>query len=566
MNKGQNLTIAVLICVAALAAVLYLVTKGPRKTGQEAIKGKSAEDAVDIKARLAQYAPTPVKVDPSLLTENERAVLAELIAAARKVDDIYWKQSAPEGLALKAELERSADLRDRDFLRYLLINFGPWDRLDENRPFIGTKAKPAGAAFYPPDLAREEFEAHLKERPELRESFESPYTIIRRKEGGLEAVPYNIAYREDLEAAAGHLRRAADITDEPELREYLPARADDLLSNDYYKSDCLWIDLKKSTVEIVIGPYEVYEDGLLGLKAAYESYVYVNDWEETAKVRGCLDFIGDMQKNLPVAEKYKAQEVAGLESPLHVVYEVFAAGDARAGVQTSAFVLPNDEKVREQKGTKKVFLKNVMQAKFEKCLVPIARRVLAEREAARVSFFAYFTETMLHEISHALGLNYITLADGTRTTVNKALRDLQPAVEEAKADVVGVYQVPLLIEKGWIPADREQEIYATYLAGMFRAVRFGANEAHGLGTLVQLNYLREKGAFVYDEAGRGFSVDPDRVRDAVRSLAAELLIIEGDGDYDRAGAFLKRYSGLSEEVKALLAGLKDIPVDIAPVF
>lgn len=566
MNKRPSLTIVILVFVAALAAILYLVTKGPRKAGEEAMNNKSAVDTLDIKARLARYVPTPVKVDPSLLTENERAVVSELIAAARKVDDIYWKQSAPEGLALKAELEKSVELRDRDLLRYLLINFGPWDRLDGNRPFIGKKAKPAGAAFYPPDLAREEFEAYLKERPELRESFESPYTIIRRKEGGLEAVSYNVAYREDLEEVAGHLRRAAEITDEPELREYLLVKADDLLANDYYKSDCLWMDLKKSAVEVVIGPYEVYEDGLLGLKAAYESYVYVNDKGETAKVRGFLDFIGEMQKNLPVEEKYRAQDVARLESPLHVVYEVFAAGDARAGVQTSAFVLPNDEKVRERKGTKKVFLKNVMQAKFEKCLVPIARRVLGEREAARVSFFAYFTETMLHEICHALGLNYITLADGTRTTVNKALRDLQPAIEEAKADVVGVYQVPLLIEKSWIPADREQEIYATYLAGMFRAVRFGVNEAHGLGTLVQLNYLREKSAFVYDDAGRRFSVDPDRVRDAVRSLAAELLIIEGDGDYDKAGAFIRRYSGLSEEVKALLAGLKDIPVDIAPVF
>jgi hypothetical protein len=304
----------------------------------------------------------------------------------------------------------------------------------------------------------------------------------------------------------------------------------------------------------------------MGLKASYESYVYLNDREEMAKIKGYLDFLEEMQANLPVGPKYKDQKVSGLESPLHVVFEVFNAGDCKAGVQTSAFVLPNDERIREEKGTKKVFLKNIMEAKFNKSLVPIARRVLSPDDAAAVSFFAYFNETILHEISHALGLNYITLPDGTKTTVNKALKDLQSCIEEAKADVVGVYNVPLLMEKGWIPADKAREVYTTYLAGMFRAMRFGVTEAHGLGTLIQFNYLREKGAFVHDPETGTFRVDFDRIRDAVADLAARFLVLEGDGDYGQVAGFVKQYGRVDDLTKETIAKLKDIPVDIEPVF
>jgi hypothetical protein len=319
-------------------------------------------------------------------------------------------------------------------------------------------------------------------------------------------------------------------------------------------------------VEIVIGPYEVYEDGFMGLKASYESFIYLNDREEMKKIEGYLNFLEEMQRNLPVAPKYKDQKVTGLESPLHVVVEVLTAGDCRAGVQTSAFVLPNDERIREKKGTKKVFLKNIMEAKFGKSLVPIAQRVLSPDDAACVSFFAYFNETILHEICHALGLNYVTLPDGTKTTVNKALRDLQSSIEEAKADVVGVWNVPLLMEKGWIPADKAKEVYTTYLAGMFRAMRFGVTEAHGLGTLIQFNYLREKGAFVHDPAAGTFRVDFAKIRDAVKDLAARFLVLEGDGDYDQVARFVKQYGQVDDVIRRTIDKLKDIPVDIEPIF
>jgi hypothetical protein len=548
--------------VLVLAAWPGCKSKSDKEVKPMAPPGQVSE----IRERLAKYAPTDIIVDEKLLTPEDRQVLAKLVEAARGIDDIFWKQAWPEGPALRARLEKSADPADKDALRFLDINFGPFDRQDENRPFIGTAVKPAGAGFYPPDLTREVFEAFVKSHPGLRESFESPYTVIRRDPGGLSAVPYNVAYKGDLETIAGRLREAAALTSNESLKKYLAQKAADLLDNDYYAGDNLWIGLQDNLVEIVIGPYEVYEDGLMGLKASYESYVYLNDREEMAKIKGYLDFLEEMQANLPVGPKYKDQKVSGLESPLHVVFEVFNAGDCKAGVQTSAFVLPNDERIREEKGTKKVFLKNIMEAKFNKSLVPIARRVLSPDDAAAVSFFAYFNETILHEISHALGLNYITLPDGTKTTVNKALKDLQSCIEEAKADVVGVYNVPLLMEKGWIPADKAREVYTTYLAGMFRAMRFGVTEAHGLGTLIQFNYLREKGAFVHDPETGTFRVDFDRIRDAVADLAARFLVLEGDGDYGQVAGFVKQYGRVDDLTKETIAKLKDIPVDIEPVF
>ncbi len=520
----------------------------------------------DIKERLAKYSPTEITFDQSLLNDEQKRVLEKFVRAAKHMDNIFWRQAYHEGPAVRRALEKSTDPADKDYLKFLTINFGPFDRQDENRPFIGESPKPLGAGFYPPDLTKEEFQDYISRHPEVREEFESPYTVIKRKDGELVAVPYNVEYRDELEPAAKYLREAAEITSNPSLKKYLTQRAEDLLSNDYYKSDCLWIDLKDNLVELVIGPFEVYEDNLNGLKASYESFVYINDQKEMEKIKGYLDYLDEMQKSLPVERKYKDQEVGGLESPLNVVIEAFTAGDTKAGVQTSAFVLPNDEKVREEKGTKKVFLKNMMEAKFNKSLVPISKRVLDERDAGSVTFFAYFTETILHEICHALGVNYVTLADGTKTTVNKALKEHNSPIEEAKADIVGLWSVPLLVEKGWIPPEKEREVYTSFLAGNFRAMRFGVTVAHGMATLISFNFLREKGAFVYDERTEKFKVNHEKIRGAVKELAAQLLIIEGDGDYEKAGRFIARYGKMDDITKRMIEKLADIPVDIEPVF
>ena len=524
------------------------------------------EKAPDIKERLAKLAPTDITYDESLLNEEQKEVLEKLVAAARYMDKIFWKQASHAGLEIRRQLEQSTDPADKDYLRYLTINFGPYDRLEENKPFIGTQAKPQGAGFYPPDLTREELENYIAEHPEKKEMLLSHYTVVKREDGELTAVSYNEEYREELEAAAKYLREAAEITSNPSLKEYLEQRSEDLLRNDYYESDCDWINLEGNLVEIIIGPFEVYEDGLMGLKAAYEAFIYINDLEEMRKVDGYLNYLEAMQKNLPVEQKYKDQEMGGLESPLNVVIEVFTAGDTKAGVQTLAFVLPNDERVREEKGTKKVFLKNMMEAKFRKSLVPISERVLAAEDKELVSFYGYLTVVILHEIAHALGVNYVTLADGTKITVNQALKEYYSAIEEAKATIAGMCNVPLLVEKGLVPAEREKEIYTSYLAGIFRSIRFGVHSAHGLATMMEFNFLREKGAFLYDEETERFRIDFGRVKDAVNELAQTLLTLQGDGDYEKAGAFIARYGHMDELTKAVLSKLEDIPVDIEPLF
>jgi hypothetical protein len=435
-----------------------------------------------------------------------------------------------------------------------------------NKAFIGTAIKPPGAGFYSSDLTEKEFQEYIAAHLEVKENFESPYTVIKREGEELVAVPYNEEYMDDLEPAARFLMEAADITSNPSLKKYLNQRAEDLLGNNYYESDCLWIDLEDNVVEVVIGPFEVYEDDLMGIKAAYTAFIYINDLEEMKKIKGYLDYLGEMQTNLPVERKYKSQEVAGLESPLNVVIEVFTAGETKAGVQTLAFVLPNDERVREEKGTKKVFLKNMQEAKFNKILAPISKRVLSEEDAKFVSFYAYFTGTILHEIAHVLGVNYVTLPDGTRTTVNRALRDHYSTIEEAKADIAGLYSVPLLIQKGWIPSEKEQEIYTTFLAGFFRSMRFGVTSAHGLANLIEFNFMKEKGGFTYDEGTGKFKVDPVKMKEAVRALARELLILEGDGNYENAAKFVERYGQMDELITKTMDKLQDIPVDIKPIF
>ncbi len=523
--------------------------------------------ASDIGERAAKFAPTDITYDEGLLNEEQNQVLEKLVMAAQRIDQIFWKQASHVNQnKLLNDVLQSEHPAAKDFLRYLRINFGPYDRLDENKPFIGKDPKPPGAGFYPADMTKEEFEHYVQEHPDMRESLESPYTIIRRQNDGLIAVPYNEAYREDLEVVAEHLREAASLTGDEDFKAYLNQKAEDLLSNDYYKGDLRWIDLQGNQPEIVIGPYEVYEDGLMGIKAAYESFVFINDFEEMAKLKAYLDYLGEMQRGLPVEPKYKAAKIEGLASPLNVVIEVFAAGDTKAGVQTLAFVLPNDERIREEKGTKKVFLKNIQEAKFNQVLVPISKMVLAQEDAGHISFYAYFTETLLHEISHVFGTNYINLEDGTRTTVNKALADKYSAVEECKATIVGMHNVPFLIDKGLIPRDKEREIYTTYLAGMFRSIRFGAHEAHGLGTLMQLNYHRETGAFQYDPAARKFMVDLAKIKDSITEMAQKILILEGDGNYDNAAAFIVKYGEMDDVIQGLLDGLSGIPVDIEPVY
>ena len=522
--------------------------------------------APDIPARLEQLPPTPIDYDHSLLDDRETRVLAELIEASRPIGEIFLRQVSEKNPALRRKLTSEAAHKvagATDALAFLRINAGPWDRLAGNAPFIGTQPKPAGAAFYPAGMSKQEFEGWVAAHPADKEAFEGLFTVIRRDGRSLSAVPYSQEYRNFLEAAAVRLRKAAALTGNASLRNYLGKRAAALISNDYYASDLAWMDLD-SDIEVVIGPYEVYEDDLFNYKASFESFVSVRDKAESEKLAVYAKHLPDMEKNLPIPDEHK-NTTRKFESPIRVVQEAYTAGDARAGVQTSAFNLPNDERVRQAKGSKKVLLKNVMEAKFRVSGKPIAERVLEPVQLPAVSFEAYFNHTLFHELAHGLGPGVIAGPDGKRVETRLLLKDLYSTIEECKADVVGMWILLQAIDEKWLTSFDENALAVTASALFYRSIRFGAGEAHGGGAAVQWNWFAEKGAVVPTEDGR-FRVATFRFREAVRSLANELLMIEATGDFARAQKLLSAYGKLTPEMERINVRLKDIPVDIAPVY
>lgn len=526
------------------------------------------EDYADIqyvKGQIAKLAPVEISVDPSLLNENDKAVLAKLVEAARLMDEIFLRQVYSRNVAIREALQQGSNPDYPTLLTYFTINFGPFDRLNHDEPFINLKhKKPGGANFYPEDMTREEFEAWIQAHPEDEEAFTSNFTIIRREGDRLVAIPYSRAYREFLEPAARLLKEAAALAQNPSLKKYLNSRAEAFLSNDYFQSDMDWMDLKDHKIEVVIGPYEVYEDALLGYKASFEAFITIVDPEESAKLRKVNQYLQDMELHLPIPDKYKNLH-RGSASPIVVVQEVFTGGDTKAGIQTTAFNLPNDERVREAKGSKKVMLKNVAHAKYDKCWIPIVNIVLDPKDLQRVSFDAYFNHVLMHEMSHGLGPGTITV-NGRKTTVNKELKETYSTIEECKADILGVYNLAYMVEKGVFPKEMKAQAYSSYLGGIFRSVRFGINEAHGGANAIAFNYLMEKGGFEYNPQTRKFRVNDAKIEGAIRDLAHDLLMIQATGDYEGAKRFIQKYRYLSPEMQDALNRLKDVPVDIRPVY
>ncbi len=522
--------------------------------------------APDIPERLKQLPATPIDYDRSLLDDREKQALAELIEASRPMGDIFLRQVSEKNPALRRRLTSEAAhgaAGAADALAFFRINAGPWDRLAANAPFIGTQPKPPGAAFYPANMTKAEFESWVAAHPADKAAFTGLFTVIRRDGRSLTAIPYSQEYRAFLEAAAGHLRKAAALTGNASLRTYLGGRADALISNDYYASDLSWMDLD-SDIEVVIGPYEVYEDALFNYKASFTSFVAVRDKAESQKLAVYAEHLPDMEKNLPIPDEHKNTS-RKFESPIRVVQEIYTAGDTRAGVQTAAFNLPNDERVRQAKGSKKVLLKNVMEAKFRVAGKPIAERVLEPDQLQEVSSEVYFNHTLFHELAHGLGPGVITGPDGKKLEARLLLKNLYATIEECKADVVGMWILLQAIDNRWLTAFDEDTLAVTTSALMFRSIRFGVGEAHGGGTAVQWNWFAEKGVVVPADGGR-FRVATHRFREAVRSLANELLMIEATGDFARAEKLLATYGKLTPEMERVNARLKDIPVDIAPVY
>src|SRR5262245_60167095 len=542
--------IALSMCVLALAAV----------RAQEA----SVPDAAKLEQMIARFAPTDIGADLSKLSDADRRVIGKLVDASKIIDALFLRQVWAGNDAMLLDLVRDQSPAGRARLHYFLINKGPWSRLDHNQAFVpGAPAKPEGANYYPPATSKADLERWIQSLPEAERSRATGFfTVIRRNGSSFTAVPYNLEYQGELGRAAALLREAASIATEPTLKAFLTKRADAFLSNDYYESDVAWMELK-GAIEPTIGPYEVYEDEWFNYKAGFEAFITVRDEAESAKLARFASELQDIENHLPIDAKLRNPKLGAL-APIVVVNEIYAAGDANRGVQTAAYNLPNDERVTSQKGAKRVMLKNVQDAKFTKTLLPISKVVLSEADQKNLSFDAFFTHILVHELMHGLGPHNINVG-GKQTTVRQSLKEQSSFMEEAKADISGLFAIQHMIDKGVLPKTLEQSLYTTFPASAFRSIRFGVTEAHGKGIAVQLNFLLEGGGFVANSNGT-FSVDHAKVKDGVRDLTSTIMMIQAAGDYEKAKALGDRLGVVRPQVKQALDRLAAVPVDIEPRF
>ena len=550
------------LCFNSLDAA---VATQKKRRAPKADAATTAQTSLDAKIR--RFAPTTLTADTSRLSAGDRRALAHIIAAAKLMDPLYLQQvwSGNPALLKRLEADRTAEGRAR--LHYFRINVGPWSRLDHNEPFVEgvPREKPKHANYYPDDMTKEEFNAWVQALSgEEKQRATGFFHLIRRDANGkLKTVPYSAEYREFLEPAARHLSEAARETTNATLKNFLSKRADAFLSDDYYESDVAWMDLD-APIDVTIGPYETYEDELFNYKAAFESYVTLRDEAESAKLAKFSGYLQELENNLPMEARYRNPKL-GAASPIRVVNEVFSSGEGNRGVQTAAFNLPNDERVVREKGSKRVMLKNVQEAKFQKTLLPISRVVLTPAGQRLLSFESFFTHILAHELMHGLGPHNIKVG-GQETTVRMQLKELYSAIEEAKADITGLWALQYLIDKGLVEKRMERSLYTTFLASCFRSVRFGITEAHGKGIALQFNYLTDEGAIKFDERAGTFQIDESRIKDAVAKLTREILTLQAEGSYERAKAMLDKYGVIRPPMQRALARLGDVPVDIEPHF
>ncbi len=526
--------------------------------GDEGDEGDDDDDGssgASLSDKIRQFAPVTITADISSLPESEKAALMKIIEAAKLMDPIFDRQA----YAANPELRKTLS---GDQLTYFDIMRGPWDRQDHHKPFATQKARPLGAGFYPEDLTASELDAYLKQHPAQEKQLLGLFTVVERKGDKLVAVPYSKAYAEWLKPAAQRLQEAAGLTKDKTLRKFLRSRAAAFLSDNYFQSDVDWMDLD-SRVEVTIGPYENYEDTLKAAKTAFEAFVTVADPDASAKLAKYKDLLPSMEDNLPVPDEVKNKR--GKESPIRVVDLVFASGDARKSVQTIAFNLPNDEKVREMKGAKKVLLRNVINAKYERLLLPIAKRVMHDKHHKNITADGFFNEVLFHELSHSLGPGTIEV-NGKKAEVRELLQETYSAIEECKADVMGAYSVLFMIDKGEFPKSFREDLLVTYFAGLFRSVRFGVAEAHGKGAAVQINYHLKKGSVSYDAKTKTFSVDSNKLESSIKDLVHDLVMLQHKGDKAAAKAMLDQYGVMSGPMQGALGKLGDLPVDLRPTY
>jgi len=552
MTKKQLLAAAAALSLVALAAC------GVQRSNNAAPGNEAAAQENGAVEKLARVDMNP---DVSYLSAEEKQVVNLLMQAADLMNPIYLRQVSADNPRIREEIEKGGDktLLDR-FDTFL----SPWDETDEDKPFYGNAPRPVGAGFYPAALTKDQFDQYLAAHPDQKEQLTSGYTVVKRQGDKLVAVPYSQEYKQWLEPAAQKLEQAAAITTNPSLKKFLTLRAKAFRTDDYFESELAWMDLKDTPIEIVIGPYETYTDTLYGAKTAFEAFVVLKDPKESQTLDVYKSHLRDMEANLPVDENLKNFQ-RGFESPISVGDQIHGGGDSAHGIQTIAFNLPNDERVREAKGAKKVILRNLIAAKYERILKPMAGLVLVPEDAANVNSRYMYMETLFHELSHSLGPGSIVV-NGRKTTVDKELKDVGSGFEEAKADVMGAYNVMFMMDKGVLPAAEKPQIRAAYVAGLFRAMRFGDVDAHGKGAAMQYRYLRDKGGIVWDANAKRYRIDAAKLDAGIRALVGDIVRLQGTGDYDGTKAFLAKWAVMDAEAKQVTGEMGHIPVDIRPIY
>jgi hypothetical protein len=589
MTKNLGLTLRSLLPLAAGAAIA-VTTLYPLAANQNAAAApqsaaattaKSASSAKpyvvpDLAERVAKFKLVHMPFNSAGLSAREKEVVAKLVDASGLLDCIYWRQNDPEGLKLYLSLANSNDPQDELLRRYLKINGSRFDLIDDDKPFVGNQPMPPGRGFYigagpDPSIAREEIEDFVKEHPDKKREIYSPYTIIKGMvpqsaniPSQPEAIPYHVEFREFLAPMAKDLREAAALSDDPAFAKFLRLRSDALLTDDYYASDIAWLDLENPKFDVVFAPYEVYDDSLLGVKTTYGASVMIRNDAESERLALYQKYVPDLQEALPLPAADLPSK-RGKQSPMEVVDSPYRAGDLLHGYQAVADNLPNDPRIHEEKGSKKMFWKNFMDARVNYIILPLAQRTMRPDQAAMASGEGYLADTIMHEISHGLGPAFAHTAQG-KVQINEAIGSSYSALEESKADVAGEFCYGWLIDHGVLPKERRNITYTSYVAGIFRTVRFGVAEAHGAGEIMQFNYYVEQGAITRDAATGLYVIDFEKMPVAIASLAKELLEQEATGDRARTDGWFKKYGGMPAELSALLTKTSDIPVDIDPEF
>jgi hypothetical protein len=559
-----------------LLVILFMNSPGsaqkvPSRKSRKPMTGSAARGAAsggmqvapDLRERVARFRRVEMPFRSAGLTAREKKMVEKLVDASLYLEDIFWRQNDLEGLTLYLSLAASKNANDQELRRYLWINASRFDLIEQNRPFVGIAPMPPGRGFYPEGLTRQQIEQYVKAHPEKRNEIYSPTTIVRWHGDQLEGVPYHIAYREFLEPAAKDLRQAASLSDDPAFAEFLRMRADALLSDDYFKSDLAWVSLKDPKFDVIFAPYETYSDGLLGVKATYGAAVLLRDEKESGKLAVFMKYVADIQDALPVAAEGRPS-MRGLETPMEVMDAPYRAADLRHGYQAVADNLPNDPRVHEQKGSKKIFFKNFMNARVDYVILPLAQYVMLPEQAAKASGEGYLLSTILHEMAHGLGPTF-ALTPAGKVVIREAIGPIFAGLEEAKADVVGMFGLKWLVDHDALPRAKLEEYYASYVAGIFRTVRFGAGEAHGQAEMMEFNYLSERGAIKRQPSGR-YAIDYAAMPGVLADLAKVLLDIEATGDRQRAESWFKKYDVIPDELQRSLKAASKVPVDMDPVF